>query len=53
MLRMEMFTPEFGRSGWTGSTGGPNRSDWRGKVAQKTIWTSPLDESRRVDQMHI
>jgi hypothetical protein len=50
MLRTEMFTPEFGRSGRTGSTGGPNRSDWRGEVAQKTIWISPLDGSRPKDQ---
>ena len=45
-----MLTPEFGRSGRTGETGGPNRSDRCGQSTQKTIWTSPLDSSRQVDQ---
>ena len=48
--RGHMLTPEFGRSGWTCETGGPNRSDRCGQVSQNTIWTSPLDSSRRVDQ---
>jgi hypothetical protein len=26
------------------------RLDWHGQVAQKVIWTPPLDHSRRVDQ---
>jgi hypothetical protein len=38
-----MLTPEFGRFGRT-------RLDWLGQIAQKVIWTLPLDSSHRVDQ---
>jgi hypothetical protein len=38
-----MLTPKFGRYGRTWL-------DRLGKVAQKVIWTPPIDGSRRVDQ---
>jgi hypothetical protein len=45
--------PEFGRSERTGKTGVPNKSNRCGHVAQKAIWTSPLDRTRRVDKGHM
>lgn len=45
-----MLTPKFDRSGRTGQTDGPTRSDRPGQFVQKVIWTSLLDSSRRGNQ---
>jgi hypothetical protein len=45
-----MFAPKIGTSSLTGQTCGSHWSDRCGQRPLNTIWTSPLDRSRRVDQ---
>jgi hypothetical protein len=45
-----MFAPKIGWSGLTGQTCGSHWSDRCGQCPQNTIWTWPLNRSRRVDQ---
>jgi hypothetical protein len=45
-----MFAPKIGRSSLTGQTCGSHRSDRCVQCPPNTIWTSPLNRSRSVDQ---
>jgi hypothetical protein len=45
-----MFAPKIGTSCLTGQTCGSHRSDRCGQRQLNTIWTSPWDRSRQVDQ---
>jgi hypothetical protein len=45
-----VFAPKIGTSCLTGQTCGSNRSDRCSQRPHHTIWTSPLDRSRRLDQ---
>jgi hypothetical protein len=48
--RGHMFAPKIGTSCLTGQTCGSHRSDRCGQRPRNTIWASPSDRSRRVDQ---
>jgi hypothetical protein len=45
-----MLTPKIGKITQAGLTRSLTRLDRLGQSPQKSIWTSPLDRTRRVDQ---